>query len=121
VKDIQDITGGEGAHAAVVTTASSTGYAQAVDYLRAGGTLMAVGLPGDAKLEGSIWWTVFKSINILGSYVGNRQDAVEALDIAAKGDVKVVFASKELKELSQIYEDMKAGKIAGRIVMDLTK
>jgi alcohol dehydrogenase, propanol-preferring len=121
VKEIKDITGGEGAHAAVVTTASGAGYAQAVDYLRAGGTLMAVGLPGDAKLEASIWWTVFKSIDILGSYVGNRQDAIEALDIAAKGDVKVVYASKKLDELEQVYEDMKGGKIAGRIVINLSK
>ena len=70
VGDIKRITGGFGAHSAVVTTASSSGYAQAVDYLRAGGTLMAVGLPGTANLEASIFFTVLKSISIIGSYVG---------------------------------------------------
>lgn len=70
VGDIKRITGGLGAHSAVVTTASPSGYTQAVDYLRPGGTLMAVGLPGTAKLEASIFFTVLKSISIIGSYVG---------------------------------------------------
>ena len=60
VADVKKITDGRGAHAAVVTTASSSGYVQAVDYLRENGHLMAVGLPGDAKLEASIFFTVFK-------------------------------------------------------------
>jgi len=121
VKAVQDATGGLGPHVAVVTSASATGYQQAVDYLRHGGTLMAVGLPGHAKLESSIFWTVLKSITIRGSYVGNRQDAVEALELAAQGKVKVVFAVKQLSELSDIYEDLDAGKIAGRIVVNMPK
>lgn len=42
-----------------------------------------------------------QSISILGSYVGNRQDAREAIDIAARGEVKVHFVCKDLKELSK--------------------
>ncbi|KAF9077580.1 chaperonin 10-like protein [Rhodocollybia butyracea] len=113
VSEIQTITSG-GAHSAVVTSASSSGYEQAVDYLRSGGTLMAVGLPGKSTLNASIFFTVFKSISILGSYVGNRQDAVEAISIAARGDVKVHFQTKPLKDLADVYEGMKAGTIAGR-------
>ena len=70
VGDIKRITGGLGAHSAVVTAAAPSGYSQAVDYLRPGGTLMAVGLPGSAHLEASIFFTVLKSISIIGSYVG---------------------------------------------------
>ncbi|PBK67773.1 related to ADH1-alcohol dehydrogenase I [Armillaria ostoyae] len=121
VADVKAATDGLGAHSAVVTAASSSGYTQAVDYLRNGGTLMAVGLPGEAKLEASIFFTVFKSISILGSYVGNRQDAREAMDIAARGEVKVHFVCKEIEELKDVYEGMKEGKVAGRIVFDLTK
>lgn len=120
VAEITSITNG-GAHSAVVTSANGAGYRQAVDYLRPGGTLMAVGLPGKATLEASIWFTVFKSISILGSYVGNRQDAVEAINIAARGQVKVHFTTKPLKELENVYEGMKAGKIAGRIILDLAQ
>ncbi|KAH7100990.1 GroES-like protein [Auriculariales sp. MPI-PUGE-AT-0066] len=60
VKEIKGITGDLGAHAALVTAATGAAYQQAVDYLRSGGSLMAVGLPGEAKLEASIFFTVFK-------------------------------------------------------------
>jgi propanol-preferring alcohol dehydrogenase len=60
VSAIRDATDGLGAHAAVVTAATGAAYQQAIDYLRPGGTLMAVGLPGEAKLEASIFFTVFK-------------------------------------------------------------
>ncbi|KIY45012.1 GroES-like protein [Fistulina hepatica ATCC 64428] len=118
VAAVKAITGGKGAHSAVVTTASSSGYTQAVDYLRTGGTLMAVGLPGTAKLEASIFWTVFKSISILGSYVGNRQDAFEAIDIAARGGVTCHYVKKGLSALKDTYIQMQAGTLAGRIVLD---
>ena len=70
VKDIKEATGGPGPHSAVVTAASSPAYEQAIDYLRPGGTLMVVGLPGHGKLAADIFFTVTKSISILGSYVG---------------------------------------------------
>ncbi|TRM55795.1 chaperonin 10-like protein [Schizophyllum amplum] len=117
VADVKAITGGRGAHSAVVTTASPSGYTQAVDYLRAGGTLMAVGLPGKAGLEASIFFTVFKSISILGSYVGNRQDAYEAIDIAARGLVECKYVCQELSTLTSVYKGMAEGKVAGRIVL----
>jgi len=119
VQEIKDITGGLGAHSAVVTAASSSGYQQAIDYLRPGGTLMAVGLPGEATLNASIFFTVFKAISILGSYVGNRQDAIEAIDLAARGKVKCTYELKQLSELKDVYEGMHAGTVAGRIVIDL--
>jgi propanol-preferring alcohol dehydrogenase len=119
VKAIRAATGGPGAHVALVAAATAAAYQLAIDYLRPGGTLMVVGLPGEAKLEASIFFTVFKasiflarntaplltrgpqSISILGSCVGNRQDAIEAIDIAARGEVKVHF---ELKGLSALKE-----------------
>lgn len=60
VKAIKDACDGHGPHCAVVTSASTEGYVQAVDYLRPGGTLMAVGLPANATLDASIFWTVLK-------------------------------------------------------------
>ncbi|KAJ7671394.1 chaperonin 10-like protein [Mycena polygramma] len=119
VAEIKAMTGGLGAHSAVVTTASSSGYKQAIEYLRGGGTLMAVGLPGNAALEASIFFTVFKSISILGSYVGNREDAYEALSIAARGQVKCIFALRPLDSLAKVYEGMTHGQVAGRIVLEM--
>ncbi|KAI0737890.1 GroES-like protein [Daedaleopsis nitida] len=101
VKDIVEATDGFGAHAAVVTAANPAAYAQAIDYLRMGGTLMVVGLPARASLSADIFFTVVKSINIIGSYVGNRQDAREALDIAARGKVKCHYVTKPLSALAE--------------------
>ncbi|KAG1823549.1 chaperonin 10-like protein [Suillus subaureus] len=120
VQAVREACDGEGAHCAVVTTASASGYTQAVDYLRPGGTLMAVGLPGEAKLEASIFFTVFKSINIIGSYVGNRQDAIEALEIASRGRVVVRYECKGLSELKEVYNALKEEKVAGRIVLEMS-
>jgi propanol-preferring alcohol dehydrogenase len=121
VRAIKDACDGLGPHAAVVTSPYSEGYSQAVDYLRPGGTLMAVGLPADAKLEASIFWTVLKNISIKGSYVGNRQDSIEAIEIAASGKVKVKYALKGLTDLQQVYNDLEEGKVAGRVVLDASK
>ncbi|KAF8465579.1 GroES-like protein [Russula ochroleuca] len=119
VKDIKNATGGEGPHAALVSAASGTAYEQAVDYLRPGGSLLAVGLPGQAQISASVFWTVVKSINIIGSYVGNRQDAHEALNIASMGKIHCHYVSKPLSALSEVYEGMQQGTVAGRVVLKM--
>ncbi|WVQ80493.1 hypothetical protein IAT38_002598 [Cryptococcus sp. DSM 104549] len=117
VADIQTATDG-GPHAAVVTAAHSSGYTQAISYLRKAGTLVCVGMPSCA-LDASVFMTVFKMIRIQGNNVGNRQDAVEALELAAAGKVRVVFEEKGLESVTQVFEDMEAGKVAGRVVLTL--
>ncbi|KAG2076351.1 GroES-like protein [Suillus decipiens] len=98
----------------------ASGYTQAVEYLRPGGTLMALGLPGEAKLEASIFFIVFKSINIIGSCVGNRQDVIEALDIASRGRVVVRYECKGLSELKKAYNALEQGKVAERVVLEMS-
>lgn len=100
VEDIRAATGGLGPHASLVVAAHSSAYEQAVDYLRPGGTLVVVGMP-NAPIGANVFWTVFKTIKIVGSYVGNRQDAIEALEIAASGKVKVHFQLKKLSDLKE--------------------
>ncbi|KAF8879660.1 mannitol-1-phosphate dehydrogenase [Gymnopilus junonius] len=119
VADVKKLTGGRGAHAALVTTALPSGYTQAVDYLRPGGHLMAVGLPAKAHFNAGIFDVVFKSLTIHGSYVGNRQDAVEAIEIAASGAVKCHYMTKKLSDIEQVYDDLRKGTIAGRVVLTM--
>ena len=84
-----------------------------------GGTLMVVGLPAKANLSADIFFTVVKSISIYGSYVGNRQDAREALDIAARGKVKCYYQTKGLDALKDTYEGLEKGEVVGRIVLNM--
>jgi propanol-preferring alcohol dehydrogenase len=48
--EVKKVTGGLGASAVIVCTAANAAYAQALDLLRIGGTLVCVGMPeGDSK------------------------------------------------------------------------
>ncbi|KAK9660103.1 hypothetical protein K7432_017562, partial [Basidiobolus ranarum] len=62
---------------------------------------------------------VLQRLTIRGSIVGNRQDLAEALDFAARGKVKCHYKVQDMETIPQVYEDMHAGKIAGRIVLDM--
>ena len=44
-EEVKKITGGRGASAVIVCTASNRAYAQALDFLGIGGTLVCVGMP----------------------------------------------------------------------------
>ena len=120
VDDIKAATpDGFGPQAAVVAASGAAAYEQALDYIRPRGVLVAVGLPGNTDIKANVFFTVFRSVRIVGSYVGNRQDAQEALDIAATGKVRTHFKTLGLSQLPQVYDDMQSGKIAGRIVLDI--
>jgi len=49
-EEVKKVTGGLGASAVIVCTASNGAYAQALNFLRFGGTLVCVGMPeGESK------------------------------------------------------------------------
>lgn len=116
--EIKSISEGLGAHAAIIAAATSAAYEQALGYLRPRGTLVAVGMP-NGVLPVSVLQMVAMTLRIVGSAVGNRHDVDEALDIAARGHVKVQYQTKGLSDLPQVFTDMKEGKISGRIVLDI--
>ncbi|KAH6907034.1 mannitol-1-phosphate dehydrogenase M1PDH1 [Coprinopsis sp. MPI-PUGE-AT-0042] len=119
IKDIQAATGG-GPQAAVITAGDPRPFNQAVMYLRPTGTLVAVGMPGgDAQLSLPIPLIIGKSLNIIGSAIGNRQDVAEALEIAARGKVKCEYEVRELEDINKIFDELQAGTVAGRIVVRL--
>lgn len=60
-----------GAHAAVVTAVAKAAFNSAVDAVRAGGRVVAVGLPPEA-MNLDIPRTVLDGIQVVGSLVGTR-------------------------------------------------
>lgn len=120
VKDVHAASSdGLGPHAVILLAVSEKPFQQAADYVRPRGTIVAIGLPASAFLKASVFSTVIKMINIRGSYVGNRQDGVEAIDFFRKGLIKAPFKVVPLSDLSQVYELMEQGKIAGRYVVQM--
>lgn len=107
-----------GAHGVLVTAPSQPAFAQGVGMLRRGGTLSLVGLPpGEFGLP--IFEVVLTRKTIRGSIVGTRLDLAESLSFAAEGRVKVHYHLEPLENINQIFTDMRAGQIDGRVVLDL--
>ncbi|WP_113632931.1 alcohol dehydrogenase AdhP [Pectobacterium peruviense] len=116
-KIIQEKVGG--AHAAVVTAVARAAFNSAVDSVRAGGRIVAVGLPPES-MDLNIPRLVLDGIQVLGSLVGTREDLREAFQFAAEGKVKPKVTLRPLKDINTIFAEMKGGKITGRMVIDLS-
>lgn len=97
---------GLGPHAVILLAVSELPFQQAASYVRPRGTIVAIGLPANAFLKAPVFGTVVRMINIKGSYVGNRQDGVEAIDFFARGLIKAPFKTVPLSELGKVYELM---------------
>ncbi|KAE8539370.1 hypothetical protein D1P53_004470 [Cryptococcus gattii VGV] len=121
VASIKKVTDGRGAHAAIVSAASEAAYTSASDYLRDRGSLIIVGLPANAELRLPILETALRGIKVVGCYVGNRQDAVEALQLHASGRAKLLYELERLENVNQILARLHAGKVTGRVVIDMTQ
>ncbi len=107
-----------GAHGVLVTAVSNSAFGQAIGMARRHGTVALVGLPpGDFPTP--IFDVVLKAISITGSIVGTRADLQEALDFAAEGLVKATIHSGKLDDINQIFDQMRAGAIEGRIVLNI--
>lgn len=118
-EEIKNVTGGVGAHTAVVTAVSKVAFNQAVDSVRAGGTVVAVGLPTES-MDLSIPRLVLDGIRIQGSLVGTRHDLEEAFAFGAKGLIKPVVQLRPVEDVQAIFDEMHAGLINGRMVLDFT-
>jgi len=70
------------------------------------GSIVAIGMPSGAFLRAPVIDIVIRMISIRGSYVGNRLDALEAIDFFKRGLIKVPFQTAPLKELGHVYELM---------------
>ncbi|MDO4604365.1 MAG: alcohol dehydrogenase AdhP [Helcococcus sp.] len=116
VKIIQEQTGG--AHSAVVTAVSKVAFNQAIDSVRAGGKVIAVGLPSET-MDVSIVKTVLDGIEIIGSLVGTRKDLEEAFHFGALGLVVPKVQKRSIEDAPQIFKEMEEGKITGRMVIDM--
>lgn len=119
----QATSGGKGATAAVICTASNAAYAQAVRFLKNTGTLVCVGVPeGDVTpiIGADPGNFIAKQMKIFGSAVGNRTEALQVLDFAARGLIKTHVVVEKLDDLNDVFHRMAKGQLHGRTVIDLT-
>lgn len=117
---VLEITDGKGLDACVVTAVAKAPFNQAVDVVKAGALVVAVGLPVN-KMNLDIPRLVLDGIQVVGSLVSTRQDLKEAFQFTAEGKVVPRVTFRKLEEINDIMEDMEQGKFTGRMVIDFTK
>jgi len=120
VAKAKEVTGGKGLDATVITAVAKTPFNQAVDVVKAGARVVAVGLPVD-KMDLEIPRLVLDGIQVIGTLVGTRQDLQEAFQFAAEGKVVPKVQLRPIEDINDILEEMEEGKITGRMVIDFTK
>jgi len=114
IEVVQRVTGG--AHGVLVTAVHPSAFGQAIHMSRRGGTIVFNGLPA-VDFPASIFEIVLKGLTVRGSIVGTRQDLNEALEFYALGQIHPTVATRELSEINAVFDEMKHGKIDGRVVI----
>lgn len=105
-----------GAHVAVVTSAAKKAYDMAFYAVRSSGTLMVVGMPAEDLSFPAI---MMREIRIMSAATGTREDMREVLELAAAGRVKCQVETRRLEQINEVFEDMRAAKITGRVVLTM--
>ncbi|PTD26084.1 zinc-dependent alcohol dehydrogenase [Sphingomonas fennica] len=105
-----------GAQGVLVTAVSPAAFGQAIACARRKGTVSLVGLPpGDFPTP--IFDVVLKRITVRGSIVGTRRDLAEAIDFAVRGQVKAHVTARPLDDVNAVLDELRAGKVEGRIAL----
>ena len=116
VRDGQGLTRAGGADVILGTSNSTDAMADTIQGLRPDGRLVVMGF--EAKpLQVSPGDLIARRIRILGSTQNGPEYLHEALEIAAKGKVKVIAETYRLDEIQKAYERVEKGQVRFRAVV----
>ncbi|KAF2237153.1 alcohol dehydrogenase-like protein [Viridothelium virens] len=121
-EEVKRLTGGKGATAAISCTSSNRAYSQALSMLTEGGTLVCAGVPEGTPQEISGAFPsnmIGRCLTIRGVSMGNKKDAIEIMDFAARRVVKPHCQVEKMENLTAVFKEMSEGKLMGRVVLDL--
>ena len=116
-KDLLSKTGG--GFATVIDFVGATASTEfGLSVLRKGGKQVIVGLFG-GSVELPLATIPMRSITISGSYVGTLEELEELAAFGREGKIpKISVATRSLDEASETLDDLRAGKIEGRAVLE---
>jgi len=102
---------------AVDFVGSESSFGFATQAVRRGGKVVVVGLFGGA-MSMPIPMFPFRAITIGGSYVGSLAQAEAMMELVRAGKVDPIPVKEvPLSSANQVLEDLKAGKVIGRVVL----
>ncbi|KAM5385314.1 hypothetical protein ACJZ2D_000955 [Fusarium nematophilum] len=112
---------GYGPHAVLLLATRDEPFQGAHSYVRSHGSVVCIGMPAQGFLKAPIFETVVRMVNIKGSYVGNRQDAAEAIEFFRLGLIKAPHKLVGLSQLQDVYSMMLKDEVVGRYVVDTSR
>ena len=108
----------QGIAAALDFVGAPTTAALGIGALRKGGRYVICGLFG-GELVHPLPPIAQRAIGIVGSYVGSLQELKEVVALAKKGRIKAPpVETRPASEANAALEDLKAGRVVGRVVLD---
>jgi D-arabinose 1-dehydrogenase-like Zn-dependent alcohol dehydrogenase len=108
----------QGVAAAIDFVGSPATAALGIGALRKGGRYVICGLYG-GELTHPLPPIAQRAIGIVGSYVGSLQELKEVVALAKKKKLKASpVDTRPADEANRALEDLKAGKVVGRVVLD---
>lgn len=120
-KRVLEISNGRGPHGVIVVANSATAFQEALNYVRVGGTVVAIGVPSKTEFKADLLNIISKHLTIKGTTLGNRQDFKEAVNLFAKGKIDIPVEVRGLSQLHGVLERINKGEIKGRVVLDTSK
>jgi propanol-preferring alcohol dehydrogenase len=105
-------------HIALVASGAKAAYDTAFYCVRPTGTLLVVGLPANEISFPAIIMAAGE-VNVKASAVGTRSDLEQVLAMAAQGKLHCQVATRPLADANATLDEMRAGKIAGRVVLTM--
>jgi D-arabinose 1-dehydrogenase-like Zn-dependent alcohol dehydrogenase len=117
-RKIKQAAGGP-AYGAVDFVGSSATVGQVFTTLRKGGKLVLVGLFG-GELALSVAETVLRAVTVQGSHLGSIAELQAVIALARAGRLKrMPLEMRPLSEVSETLDQLRAGKIIGRVVAQI--
>ena len=106
-----------GAFAVVDFVGSEASFAFANAAIRKGGRIIVVGLFG-GSMSMPLPMFPLRAFSIIGSFVSTLAEAQEMMAIVRAGKVDPIpYATRPLAQANQTLDDLKAGRIVGRVVL----
>jgi propanol-preferring alcohol dehydrogenase len=118
VKSVKDITDGLGAETVIDFVNNGKTAPNSLNMLRKRGRLVMVGLFG-GSLELNLPLVPLRAFTLTGAYTGKFADLVELVALARLNKIQSLVSKKfTLDEVNTALEELKAGKIIGRSVIN---
>jgi D-arabinose 1-dehydrogenase-like Zn-dependent alcohol dehydrogenase len=117
-KKLREITDGR-LYGAVDLVGSADTASLAISALRKGGKLIVVGLYG-GEIPLSLAATTLRALTVQGSHLGSVGELKQVVALARAGKLKPIPIQKRpLSEVNRTLDDLKAGTIVGRVVVEI--